>query len=115
MKAFWYRFWNEFRRPGNVKNEGFVWEGRIFLRFRALQDAMRFGSSFGGVLGRFLDAFGAILGGFGWFGRGVKTKKNSKPKMNAKKKENSAQGGGVGGRAVGSGKGKCRPETEHKI
>ena len=72
MKAFWFRFWSDFRRPGNVKNEGFVWEGRIFLRFRALQDEMRFGSSFGGVLGRFLEAFWGILGGFGRFGRGVK-------------------------------------------
>ena len=94
MKAFWYRFWNDFRRPGNVKNEGFVWEGRIFLRFRALQDEMRFGSSFGGVLGRFLEAFWAILGGFGRFGRGLKNNKNSKPKLNAKKKENSARGAG---------------------
>ena len=94
MKAFWYRFWNDFRRPGNVKNEGFVWEGRIFLRFRALQDEMRFGSSFGGVLGRFLEAFWAILGGFGRFGRGVKNNKNSKPKLNATKKENCAGAAG---------------------
>ena len=86
MKAFWYRFWNDFRRPGNVKNEGFVWEGRIFLRFRALQDEMRFGSSFGGVLGRFLEVVWASLGGFGRFGRGLKNNKNSKPKLLAKKK-----------------------------
>ena len=72
IKAFWYRFWNDFRRPGNVKNEGFVWEGRIFFSFRALQDEMRFGSSSGGVLGKFLEAFWAILGGFGGFGRGLK-------------------------------------------
>ena len=42
LKAFWHRFWNDFRRLGNVKNWGFVWEGRIFLGFRALQDDMRF-------------------------------------------------------------------------
>ena len=64
------------------------------MRFRALQDEMRFGSSFGGVLGRFLKAFCAILGGFGRFGRGVKNNKNSKPKLNAKKKENSVRGAG---------------------
>ena len=96
IKAFWFRFWSDFRRPGNIKNKGFVWEGRIFLRFRALQDEMRFGSSFGGVLGRFLEAFWAILGGFGRFGRGVKNNKNSKPKLNATKKENSAKPAGLG-------------------
>ena len=63
MKAFWFRFWSDFRRPGNVKNEGFVWEGRIFLRFRALQDEMRFGTGFGGGLG---EVFGCFLGDFGW-------------------------------------------------
>ena len=94
MKAFGHRFWDDFRRLGNVKNEGFVWEGRIFLRFRALQDEMRFGSGFGGVLGRFLEVFWAILGGFGRFGRGVKNNKNSKPKLNATKKENSAKPAG---------------------
>ena len=62
--------------------------GSYFFRFPALQDEMRFGRSFGGVLGRFLEAFWAILGGFGRFGRGVKNNKNSKPKLNAKKREN---------------------------
>ena len=94
MKVFWFRFWSDFRRPGNIKNEGFVWEGRILLRFRALQDEMRFGSGFGGVLGRFLEVFWAILGGFGRFGRGLKNDKNLKPKLNAKKKENCARRAG---------------------
>ena len=104
MKAFWFRFWSDFRRPGNIKNKGFVWEGRIFLRFRALQDAMRFGSSFGGVLGRFLDAFGAILGGFGRFGRGLKKNQVSKPKLNAKRERKFGWCCGVGGMAVGPGR-----------
>ena len=36
LKAFWHRFWDDFRSSGNVKNEVFVWEGCIFLGFRAL-------------------------------------------------------------------------------
>ena len=65
MKAFWSRFWSDFRRPGNIKNKGFVWEGRIFLRFRALQDEMRFGSSFGAVLGGFWKLFGSLCAALG--------------------------------------------------
>ena len=50
-----------FSKAGNVKNEGFVWEGRIFLRCRALQDEIRFGSSFGGGLG---EVFWRLFEGF---------------------------------------------------
>ena len=30
FKAFWHRFWDDFRGSGNVKNEVFVWKGCIF-------------------------------------------------------------------------------------
>ena len=64
--------------------------GSYFFRFPILQEEMRFGSSFGGVFGRFLEAFWAIFGGLGRLGRGLKKNTKLKPKLNAKKRENCA-------------------------
>ena len=30
------KIWSDFRRPGNIKNEGFVWEGRIFFEISGI-------------------------------------------------------------------------------
>ena len=53
MKGFWHRFWSDVRRPGNVKNEGFVSEGRNFLR-----NNENFGVHLGGVLASKLGFLG---------------------------------------------------------
>ena len=63
---------------------------------------MRFGSSFGGVLGRFLEAFWAILGGFGRFGRGVKKKIKFEAEVESDKEGKFRETRGAGGMAVGS-------------
>ena len=36
LKAFWHRFWDDFRGSGNVKNEVFVWKGRIFFEISGI-------------------------------------------------------------------------------
>ena len=55
------------------------------------------------------------MGGFGRFARGLKKNKKSKPKLKVKKEGKFTWWGGAGGMAVGSGRGKCRPEIERKI
>ena len=59
-----------------------------------------------------MEAFWTILGGFGRFRRGLKNNTKLKPKLNAKKRDKFSWCCGVGGMAVGSGRGKCRPEID---
>ena len=90
LRAFWHRFWDDFRRPGNVKNDGFVEEGCIFLRFWALKDEMLFWMRFGWVWGRALEAFCTFLSGC----RGFEKESKFEPEVeNRKSGSRSARGG----------------------
>ena len=81
FKAFWHRFWDDFRGSGNVKNEVFVWKGCIFFDFRGLQDKDRFGAVLEGSGGRFSELFGRFWVDFG----ALKRRPILKPKLEAEK------------------------------
>ena len=68
LKPFRHRFWDDFGRPGNIKNEQKRGRVALYLIFGV---CIPFWSRFGGVWGRVLgacwtvlEAFWTILGGF---------------------------------------------------
>ena len=66
-----------------------MWEGCIIFDFRGLQHKTSFRSRFGGVWGRVLGAFWAILAGF-W---GFERRPILKPKLEAQKMVPRPRGG----------------------
>ena len=80
-----------------MQKQVFVWKGCIFLGFRASQDKMLFWSHFGGVSGRVLEGFWALLSGF----QGFEERSNFEAEVGTRKSGfkdvRGESGGGSGG------------------
>ena len=72
LKAFWHRFWDDFRRSWNVKNEQKRKSVALFLIF----GVCNIRRCFGAILGGSWKGFGSFLDDFGWI---------LKPKLEAEK------------------------------
>ena len=67
FKAFWHRFWDDFRRSWNVKNEQKRRRVALFLSFGVCNIRCRFGAVLGGSWGGFWKLFGRFWLDFGGF------------------------------------------------
>ena len=81
LKAFLHRFWDDFRGPGNVKNEQKRGRVALFLIFGVCKIRCRFGAVLGGSWKGFWEHFGACELDF----RFLKRSQISKPKLEAEK------------------------------
>ena len=84
LKAFWHRFCDDFRGPGNVKNEQKRGRVAFFLIFGS-----RSGAVLGGSGGGFSELFGRFWLDFGVF----KRRPILKPKLEAEKVVPDTRGG----------------------
>ena len=76
LKTFWHRFWDDFRRSWNVKNEQKRGRVALFLIFRVCNIRRCFGPVLGGSWGGFWELFGRFWLDFGGF-KGVKFRARS--------------------------------------
>ena len=81
LKAFWHRFWDDFRGPGNVKNEQKRGRVALFLIFGVCKIRCRFGAVLGGSWRGFWEHFGACELDF----RSLERRQISKPMLKAEK------------------------------
>ena len=81
MKAFWHRFWDDFRGPGNVKNEQKRGRVALFLIFGVCKIRRRSGAVLGGSGGGFSELFGRFWLDFG----ALKRSPILKPKLEGEK------------------------------
>ena len=67
LKSFWHRFWDDFRKPRNVKNEQKRGRVALFLTFGVCKIRCRFGpvlEGYGAGFGKVFERFWAISGLF---------------------------------------------------
>ena len=81
LKAFWHRFWDDFRGLGNVKNEQKRGRVALFLIFGVCNIRRCFGPVLGGSGGGFSELFGRFWLDFGAF----KTSPILNPKLEGEK------------------------------
>ena len=81
LKAFLHRFWDDFRRSGNVKNEQKRRRVALFLIFGVCNIRRRFGAVLEGSGAGFWELFGRFWLDFG----AVRSSPISKSKLEAEK------------------------------
>ena len=96
LNAFWHRFWDDFLRFGNVKNEQKRGSVALFLIFGVCHISCRFGPVLGGsgLWGRVFGAFWAILAGFS----GFEKESNFEAEVGSRKSGSRDAKGGLTGR-----------------
>ena len=92
-----HRFWDDFRGPGNVKNEQKRGRVALFLIFGVCKIRRRSGTVLGGSGGGFSELFGRFSVEFG----ASKRSQISKPKLEAEKVVPDSRRGRGGSRGMG--------------